>query len=70
MKKRQNKIICQLHFFFPVQTHKIIFFVYFVLTPKNQTHAQHTPQTNKEKVGNENMIYLGFFLATYINNWK
>jgi hypothetical protein len=43
------------------------------LLQKNQTHAQHTPQTNKEKVGNENMmkdIYLGFFLATYINNWK
>lgn len=73
MKKRQNKIICQLHFFFPVQTHKIIFLCILFLLQKNQTHAQHTPQTNKEKVGDENMmkdIYLGFFLATYINNWK
>ena len=67
MKKDKTKLFANYTFFSCPKTQNH-FFVYFVLTPKNQTHAQHTPQTNKEKVGDENMmkdIYLGFFSHVY-----
>jgi hypothetical protein len=48
-KTKQNYLPITL--FFPVQTHKIIFLCILFLLQKNQTHAQHTPQTNKEKSG-------------------